>query len=96
MSLPKNEKTDYFFKAILSLRDTEECYRFFEDVCTPDEVKELARRMQTAKMLYHNHVYSAVAEETGLSVATISRVSRCLKYGCGGYYTVLERLEKKK
>jgi TrpR-related protein YerC/YecD len=52
--------------------------------------------MQTAKMLYHNHVYSAVAEETGLSVATISRVSRCLKYGSGGYYTVLERLEKKK
>ncbi len=91
----RNENTDYLFKAILNLQDVEECYRFFEDICTADEVKEMARRMRAAKMLYHNYVYSTIAEDTGLSTATISRVSRCLKYGNGGYYTVLDRIEKK-
>jgi len=95
MSLVKNEQTDYLFKAILSLRDTEECYRFFEDICTMEELKELSRRMQAAKMLYNNHIYSSIAAETGLSTATISRVSRCMKYGNGGYYIALDRIEKK-
>lgn len=95
MSLPKNEETDYLFRAILSLHDTEECYRFFEDICTVEELREFARRMKAARLIYHNQVYSEIAKQTGLSTATISRVSRCMKYGNGGYHTVLDRLEKK-
>ena len=78
MTFEKNENTDYLFKAILSLKDAEECYRFFEDICTQEELKELSRRMQAAKMLYRNNIYSKIASETGLSTATISRVSRSM------------------
>ena len=95
MTFEKNENTDYLFKAILSLKDAEECYRFFEDICTQEELKELSRRMQAAKMLYRNNIYSKIASETGLSTATISRVSRSMKYGTGGYLTALDRIEKK-
>ncbi|MBQ7011122.1 MAG: TrpR YerC/YecD [Clostridia bacterium] len=95
MTFEKNENTDYLFKAILSLKDAEECYRFFEDICTQEELKELSRRMQAAKMLYRNNIYSKIASETGLSTATISRVSRSMKYGNGGYLTALDRIEKK-
>ena len=80
---------------ILTLENPEECINFLEDLCTPSELAEMSRRLQAAKMLNIGYVYSEIAEQTGLSTATISRVNRCLKYNHdGGYHTVLERLEK--
>ena len=84
----------YLIQAILMLQTQEECLSFFEDLCTVSELQEMARRLQAAKMLKSNYVYSDIAEHTGLSTATISRVNRCLKYGNDGYRTILERLEK--
>lgn len=89
----KNEATDQLFKAILSLRSIEECYGFFEDVCTVNEIKSLAQRLEVAKMLQGKSKYTDITEETGASAATISRVSRVLNYGTGGYESVLERLK---
>ncbi len=93
MSKLKDERVDFLFRAILSLKDEEECYRFFEDLCTLTEVREMAKRMHAARMLYHGEIYTAVGEATGLSTATISRVSRCIKDGNDGYTAVLARLE---
>ncbi|MGI6166712.1 MAG: YerC/YecD family TrpR-related protein [Eubacteriales bacterium] len=90
----RDEKLDFLFRAILTLETIEECYNFFEDLCTVSELQEMSRRMQAAKMLYENHIYSEIAQQTGLSTATISRVNRCLKYGSDGYLSVLEKLEK--
>ncbi|MDD6800082.1 MAG: YerC/YecD family TrpR-related protein [Firmicutes bacterium] len=90
----RDERTDYLFKAILQLENIDECYSFFEDLCTVSEIKEMAKRLTAAKMLNDNFIYSEIAEQTGLSTATISRVNRCLKYGNDGYSTVLERLSK--
>jgi TrpR-related protein YerC/YecD len=84
----------YLIHGILMLQTQEECLNFFEDLCTVSELQEMARRLQAAKMLRNNYIYSEIAEQTGLSTATISRVNRCLKYGNEGYMTVLERLEK--
>jgi len=92
----RDEKTDFLFKAILELNSLDECYNFFEDLCTISEIKEMAKRLTAAKMLNDNYIYSEIAEQTGLSTATISRVNRCLKYGNDGYSTVLTRLEKRK
>ena len=83
---------DDLFKAILSLETVEECYAFFDDLCTISELKAMAQRMQVARMLDGKHVYSDVVKETGASTATISRVNRCLQYGNDGYKTVIERL----
>ncbi|MBR6534470.1 MAG: TrpR-like protein, YerC/YecD [Clostridia bacterium] len=91
----KDEKIDYLFNGILSLNSVEECYAFFQDLCTVAEIGEMSRRLHAAKMLYNNSVYTEVASQTGLSTATISRVNRCLKYGSDGYITVLDRLENK-
>ena len=90
----RDEKTEFLFRAILELRNLDECYHFFEDLCTVAELKEMSKRLQAAKMLKNNQVYTAIAEETGLSTATICRVNHCLKYGSDGYATVLERLEQ--
>lgn len=90
----KDSNTDLLFEAILSLENIDECYAFFEDLCTIPEVKEMSRRMMAAKMLRKGRVYSEIAELTGLSTATISRVNRCLKYGSEGYKMVFERIEK--
>ena len=84
----------YLIQGILMLQTQEECLNFFEDLCTVSELQEMARRLQAAKMLKSNYIYSEIAEQTGLSTATISRVNRCLKYGNEGYLTILERLEK--
>lgn len=84
----------YLLRGILMLQTPEECLNFFEDLCTASELQEMARRLQAAKMLKNNYIYSDIAEQTGLSTATISRVNRCLKFGNDGYLTVLERLEK--
>lgn len=88
----KDEKLDYLFRGILTLNSVEECYNFFEDLCTIPELQEMSRRLNAAKMLSENRIYVEVGEATGLSTATISRVNRCLKYGSGGYQTVLSRL----
>lgn len=90
----RDENTDFLIKAILSLKDSDECYDFLEDLCTVAELNEMSRRMTAAKMLYSNKIYTEIAEKTGLSTATISRVNRCLKYGNDGYLKILQRLEK--
>ena len=89
------EEVDTLFEAILSLESIEECYKFFEDVCTIREILDIAQRLKAAKMLRAGENYALISKETGMSTATISRVSRCLEYGDGGYKMALERLEKK-
>ena len=86
----RDEQTDYLFKAILTLNDLDECYAFFEDLCTISEIREMAKRLTAARMLNNNYIYSEIAEKTGLSTATISRVNRCLQYGDGGYSLALD------
>ena len=83
------------FEAILTLENTEECFDFFEDVCTVNEVLSIAQRFAVAKMLKDNKTYLEVAKETGASTATISRVNRSLNYGNDGYDMVFSRMEKK-
>lgn len=73
----KNSDTDFLFKAILSLENEEECYRFFEDLCTSPELKAMSQRLVVAKMLTEKKVYSEIVKETGASTATISRVKAC-------------------
>jgi TrpR-related protein YerC/YecD len=90
----KDENLDMLFSGIMKLNNLEECYDFFEDLCTIPELREMSRRMVAAKMLRENKVYSEIAELTGLSTATISRVNRSLKYGNDGYSMVLDRLEE--
>lgn len=89
----KSKELDYFFTAILNIKDIEECYRFFEDVSTISELKALCQRFQVAKMLREKKTYIEIGEVTGASTATISRVNRCLNYGSNGYNTILDRLE---
>lgn len=84
--------TDSLFEAILLLQDKEECYRFFEDIATVAEIKALAQRLEVAKLLEKNETYTHIADVTGASTATISRVKRCLHFGADGYKLVLERL----
>ncbi|NPV26147.1 MAG: hypothetical protein HPY81_01560 [Firmicutes bacterium] len=86
---------DKLFEAILLLENEEECYRFFEDLCTVGEIQALAQRLEVAKMLYANCTYTAIAETTGASTATISRVKRFLNYGAGGYQLILQRLSER-
>jgi len=86
--------TDSLFEAILLLKTKEECYSFFEDLATVAEIKALAQRLEVARMLEEDVTYSRIAEITGASSATISRVKRCLNYGADGYKMVLERMEK--
>ncbi len=83
---------DYLFDAILSLRDREECYTFFEDVCTINELLSLSQRFEVAAMLRSHKTYLEIAEKTGASTATISRVNRSLNYGNDGYDMVFERI----
>ena len=92
----KDKKTDDLFEAILCLENIEECYEFFEDLCTVLELKALSQRLQVAKMLNDHHVYNDIVNETGASTATISRVNRSLNYcSAGGYKRVFDRLKKK-
>lgn len=88
----RNPDLDYLFEAILTLKTVDECYFFFEDMCTMKELQSMAQRMQVAKELSANKNYLQVYEETGVSSATISRVNRCLQYGPGGYKIALDRL----
>lgn len=89
-----SKSTDKLFEAILSLKSTEECYDFFEDLCTVPELKALSQRIVVAKMLRDKKVYSDIVAATGASTATISRVNRSLQYGCNGYEEIFKRMEK--
>ena len=86
-----NPDVDALFDAILSLKDRDECYAFFEDACTIKEILDISQRLKAAGMLSSGANYADISRETGMSTATISRVSKCLEYGAGGYKTVLER-----
>ncbi len=88
----QTELTDNLCHAILSLDTLEECYKFFEDVCTIKEIQEIAQRLEVARLLKQGKPYNDVAKITGASTATISRVNKCISYGSGGYQIVLERL----
>ena|SRR5574344_1762811 len=90
----KSEETDHLFRAVLSLRDVEECYRFFDDLCTIGEIRAMSQRLEVAKMLREGKTFSQISAATGVSSATITRVNKCLSYGSNGYKTVLERCEK--
>ncbi len=87
------DSVDFLFDAVLSLKDKEECYTFFEDVCTVNELLSLAQRFEVAAMLRAKKTYLEIAEKTGASTATISRVNRSLNYGNDGYDMVFERIE---
>ena len=83
---------DALFEAILSLENKEECYRFFEDICTIKELKAISQRLEVVKLLVSDQTYHAIEKQTGASTATISRINRALNYGTDGYNLVLKRL----
>lgn len=88
----QSESLDQLFDVIVSLRSREECSKFFEDICTVKELLDLAQRLDVAVLLDQGVSYQAIAQKINVSTATISRVSRCLNYGSGGYRTALDRL----
>lgn len=89
----KNKETDDLFQAILALEDEEDCYRFFEDICTIKELQAIAQRLQVAKLLKEGKTYNEIEEVTKASTATISRINKCLVYGADGYQRILERIK---
>ncbi|MCI6609777.1 MAG: YerC/YecD family TrpR-related protein [Ezakiella sp.] len=88
----KSEQTDGLFEAILRLETMEECYRFFEDICTIKEIQAIAQRLEVAKQLRENKTYNEIEAETGASTATISRINRSLNYGADGYNLIFKKL----
>lgn len=88
----RGRQTDQLFNAILQLKDLEECYEFFDDLCTISEIQSLAQRLEVAQMLKLKKTYDTIQNETGASTATISRVRRCVDYGSGGYDKIIGRL----
>jgi TrpR-related protein YerC/YecD len=91
----QSPETDLFFDAILSMRDAEECYRFFEDVSTINELRALSQRFYIAKLLSEGKTYQEIENLTKASTATISRINKCYRYGADGYKIAMERLSKK-
>lgn len=89
----RGRELDQLFLSILSLRNLEECYKFFDDLCTINEIQSLAQRLEVARMLRLGYTYHRIETETGASTATISRVKRCLNYGNDGYKMTLERIK---
>ncbi|MDR1952905.1 MAG: TrpR-like protein YerC/YecD [Clostridiales Family XIII bacterium] len=89
----KNEETELLFSAILSLGTKENCYRFFEDVCTAGELQAIAQRFYVAKLLSERRTYQEIEARTKTSTATISRINRCLKYGADGYKVAIAKLK---
>ena len=87
----QSPETDRLYDAILSLKDREACYRFFDDLCTFSEITAMAQRLQVARMLSEGKTFSQISAETGVSSATITRDNKCLSYGWGGYGQVLEK-----
>ncbi len=90
----KTKEVDFLFNAILQLENLDECYQFFEDLCTVNELKSLSQRIVVAKMLSEGRVYSEIVKATGASTATISRVNRSLEYGCDSYSMVFGRMDE--
>lgn len=91
----KDENMDYLFKAILSLETMDECYAFFEDLCTPQELRAISQRLHVAKLLTSDCVYNEIVKQTGASTATISRVNKTLNYqAAGGYKIVFDRIKE--
>ena len=91
----ENRMIDGLFEALSLVRTREEYYRFFEDICTVGELNAIAQRLEVAKMLANEQTYTHIAEATGASTATISRIKRCLVYGSGGYEKILTRMAEK-
>ncbi|CAH2717265.1 hypothetical protein BACCIP111895_04455 [Neobacillus rhizosphaerae] len=89
----RGKELDQLFQAVLTLKDMEECYRFFDDLCTINEIQSLAQRLDVARMLSDGNTYHKIETETGASTATISRVKRCLNFGNDTYEMVLQRIK---
>ena len=92
----KSDNMDFLFDCILSLQSSDECYDFFEDLCTVNELQAISQRIVVAKMLSEKRVYSDIVKETGASTVTISRVNRSLQFGCNGYEKLFERVAARK
>lgn len=88
----RNQTTDALFDAILSLETREECYNFFEDLCTVKEISDMAQRLEAAKMLLDGRTYDQIVKAVEISTATISRINRCIQYGSGGYRETIEKV----
>lgn len=89
----QNKEVDQLFEAILKLKSVEECYRFFDDLCTINEIEAFGQRLLVAKMLHMKYTYQEIEKETGISAATISKISKSYLYGPGGYKMLIERME---
>ena len=92
----KKEKNEKLYEAILQLKNEQECYDFFQDLCTVSELRSMEQRFAVASLLNDGMIYSDILEHTGASSATISRVNRCLHYGADGYRTILPRLKEQR
>ena len=91
----RNETIDALFDAILSLETREECYDFFEDLCTVKEISDMAQRLEAAKLLLDGSTYEQIVKTVEISAATISRINRCIQYGTGGYRQTIEKVREK-
>ena len=89
----KSKEADDLFEAVISIDNIDDCYRFFEDLCTVKEIRAMSQRFEVAKLLMKKKTYSEIEESTGASTATISRINRTLQYGADGYSTVLSKME---
>lgn len=90
----KNAQLEVLYQAILSLNTMEECYEFFEDLCTMKEIADMAQRIEAANMLLKGCTYEQIVKNVEISTATISRINRCIQYGSGGYEKILNRIQK--
>jgi len=91
----QNDEMDKLFEAVLKLKTVEDCYRFFDDLCTINELEAFGQRLTVAKMLNDKHTYQEIEKATGISAATISKISKSYSYGPGGYKLAIDRLVKK-
>ena len=96
VKIGKKEKSDQLYKAIMQLQDEQECYDFFQDLCTMTELRSMEQRFEVASLLNDGMIYNEILERTGASSATISRVNRSLSYGTGAYAKLFERMKDKK
>ncbi len=92
----RNDSIDKLFETFLNLKSIDECYEYFEDICTIKEIQDMSQRLETAILLSQGMSYQNIAEKVSVSTATIGRVSKCLNYGTGGYKKAIERLEEAK
>ena len=91
----RNALTDALFDAILSLENREECYQFFDDLCTVKEIANMSQRLEAAKLLLAGKTYEQIVKSAEISTATISRINRCIQYGSGGYQVIIDRLAQR-